>query len=176
MRSSLLLALLTIAAGAATACGSQASPDGRDAPFAVAAIDRYAPSPAAIAGARYDLPAPIGPIALTNGVWQGEDGARVQLLADRTLVDDLYSDGGEEAVAFLEMTTADESTLLVVIVDVLDGLVHTIATTFVGANLTLRSSSIADGLIVVDVVPAAGGDSRQLSWRLVDRQLVRQGE
>ena len=86
--------------------GMTATPDGRDFPHVVEALDRHAPTGAELANLRYDG-LTVGPVTLQDGDWRGgggggADAPTVALLKDPQLAGDLTGNGTNEAVVLLQ--------------------------------------------------------------------------
>ena len=157
-RRLLLLAPVLLAAGA---CGQPVgSPDGRDTPHAIEAMDRHAPTMDDAAAASYNLGLPGGKtIKLKGGVGtDAASGRRVELARDFRMIGDLDRDGHDEAAVVLVDGTGPSRTLYLSVLNVADGLVETLASAVVGRSLQLRDARIENRRIVLRVLRPVAGD------------------
>lgn len=126
------------------------------------------------------------PIQLKNGRWEGEPYApggasrpSVGLVEHFVLRGDLNGDGLEEAVVLLWQNSGGSGTFdYVAVMEKSDGETRNVATAPLGDRVQVRSGSIVDGTVVLDVVQQGGDDGAccptQLasrSWALEDREL-----
>lgn len=149
-----------VAASLLTGCfGSQAAPDGRDAPHVTESLDRLAPEPEALANGTYKLAEPAGTVTLTNGEWtDSSTDASLRLLGQARAVGDLDGDGNEEAGALLSYRRDGVETLYLVVVAVRDGMTHMVAQSTIGTGIELRDAVVEDDHLILRLYRHAQGD------------------
>jgi len=107
------------------------------------------------------------PVTLSEGRWEGEpyvqDGASrptVGLVDHFILTGDLDKDGLDEAVTLLwESSGGSGNRLFLAAVSSGDDVVTNLGTALIGDRVQIRSGTIEDGLITLDIVRAGPGDA-----------------
>jgi heat shock protein HslJ len=107
-----------------------------------------------------------GSVRLSGGTWEGtacsEGGAArlvLTLLGDFIIAGDVDSDGSDEAVTLLNLSTGGTGQFLyLAVVSRRDGGLRNIATTFVGDRVQVRGGTLKDRSIALDIVRAGPSD------------------
>lgn len=119
----------------------------------------------------------LDPVTLQEGLWQGapavEGGAsrpEILLLGDLLLTGDVDSDGVEETVVLLNLSTGGTGQLLhLAVTKRVDGIAKNVATTVVGDRVQVRGARIEAGDILLDVVQAGSEDAMCCPGELATR-------
>jgi heat shock protein HslJ len=108
-----------------------------------------------------------GTVALRDGRWEGmpyaEGGAsrpRVRIVPDSLATGDLDDDGNAEAVVLLSSSSGGSGTRSsVAVIARRDGRARNVATRLLGDRVQVRSLTVKDGLLTIDVVRAGPDDA-----------------
>ena len=172
----MLLALLALASLTACRGGMTATPDGRDFPHVVDAIDRHAPTPEELGSLRYNGLS-VGPVTLADGDWRGAaagggEAPTVALLKDPQFAGDITGNGTDEAVVLLqERRPGAPPRLYVAIVASVEGEATNVATASLGDDVLVAGGRAELGQFVLDVVRPAPAPAARLTYSFKDRVL-----
>jgi heat shock protein HslJ len=117
------------------------------------------------------------PVKLIDGRWEGEPYAEggssrpsVGLVNDFQLHGDLDGDGADEIVVLLWQSSGGSGTFdYLAVMGRKDGAVRNLATAAIGDRVQVRSGTIEDGHIVLDVVQQGDGDAACCATQLSTR-------
>lgn len=178
MRRVVVLSAVMVAAGTLAGCaGQSASPDGRDTPHVIAAMEETPPSLADAARATY-WGGQARQITLTGGSFTGPKGERVELLRQFYVVGDLEGDGAVDAVVALEVTNAGaESGQYLAVLRHLGTDTISLGTTALGPAVEVRGLAIEGRRVVVEVARPSSAtpgtrDQGRLEFELGRGELV----